>query len=358
MRIVFLVHGMGVHPPKWSDAVRGKLDEVARRYAAFASGPRLDELVELHEISYDGVFEHHVEQMSADVDALEQFATRAGVALRKVPDWLRGASPKEQGFFWTHVVDVLLYRYFALVRDQVRLQVMLQIAGKLAATMRGGQIVDATVIAHSLGTSVVSDSLALLGSRPFNDSEAFLAGKGVKLKSVFTLANVSKELENDIDPYTSVLHPDSAALRPPSDAYCGRYFNFRHVLDPFCLRTPFAPAGWGSDLSSVDDLSHLHDFNVHGFEHYLDHPRVHIPIINGIFERPIVSAKERVDAVSNYPELAGECIDELVALKAEVERFAAPADVEDVVIRGAQFFALARAARDKCKGAVGSLGVA
>lgn len=349
MKLVFLVHGMGVHIPKWSQDVQVKLNECAAQYAAFKNGPKLGDLVEFAEINYDSIFEHHVDAMGADTAALTAFAKQAGVTLTKVPAWLKKASPMEKGFFWTHVVDVLLYRYFALVRDNVRLQVMLQIAGKVAGSAQGGQVVNASVIAHSLGTSVVADSLALLGSKPFNGSDAFLAGKDLKFKSVFTIANVSKQLQHDVDPYASVLHPDSATMNPASEAYCARFYNFRHALDPFCALKPFSPAKWGDDFKSVDKLNHLRDFNVHGFEHYLDNPAVHIPIINGILEMPMITTRERLDAITRYARFKGPCIDALRTFSKGLDAGVAPTDVEEVVMQGAKFLALAQAAKAKCE---------
>lgn len=352
--IVFLVHGMGDQPPDWSTSVRAKLDEVAARYEKFRNGPPFSQRVEVVEIGYDDVFDKLVNQFAGDFANLERFAQQAGRPIGKVAKWFPDANASERGFFWTHVVDVLLYHGFKLVRDEVRVKVMQQFAGKLKASMKGGQIVDAFVIAHSLGTAVTCDTLALLGSQPFNDSDAFLAGS-MKFKGVFTIANVAKEVETDIDPFNSVLHPDSAVVNPPSEAYCTRFGNFRHTLDPFCRLIPFAPPNWGADFNSVEDLKHIHDLNVHGFEHYLDHPKVHIPIINGIFETPIIKSQERDDAIHNYPDVSSECNAELLAMQNFIQGLSAPKDTQELVTAGAEFLARAQALREQCKGVVATL---
>jgi hypothetical protein len=354
-RIVFLVHGMGDQPPDWSTSVKAKLDEVAARYAAFRNGQPLSQRVELVEIDYDSVFDQHVNDFAGDFANLEQFAQQAGRSLGKIANWFPNADASQRGFFWTHVVDVLLYHGFNLVRDEVRVKVMQQFAHKLTSSMQGGRIVDAFVIAHSLGTGVTCDTLALLGSQAFNGSSAFLAGRGMQFKGIFTIANVAKEVATDIDPYTSVLHPDSAVVNPASSAYCARFANFRHVLDPFCRLTPFAPPNWGGDFNSVEDLKHVHDLNVHGFEHYLDHPKVHIPIINGIFETPIITSQERADAIRDYPAIAGECNAELLAMQTFIQGLDAPKDTQELVIGGAEFLARAQALKEQCKGVVATL---
>ena len=224
----------------------------------------------------------------------------------------------------------------------------------------GGEIADTFVVAHSLGTAVAADALALLGTTPFNGSNAFLAGRE-KFKHVFTLANVSRLLEDDVDPYTSVLHPDSAMFTPtpanPPPAYCARFTSFRHVLDPFCWLLPFEPPSWGSDFTNVNDLTHLRAINVHGFEHYLDNPRVHIPIINGIFERPVISATAREQAIANYPTIAGPCIDELRALGRALQDLPRPTDLQDVLICVTKALALGRATQERCAGLASALHV-
>jgi hypothetical protein len=347
--IVFIVHGMGRHPRQWSVPIRQRLNELAAQYDAFTGGAPLDERVELVEVSYDGVFAPLAQQFGTDFSKLKKFAQLAGVSLGKLETWLPTAEETEKEFFWNSALDVLLYFGFKLVRDEVRVRVMQQIATRLATAMDGGRIVNAFVIAHSLGTGVTSDSLALLGTREFNGSDAFVAGRGVKFKGIFTLANVSKEVQTDVDSYASVLHPDSATLNPASAAYCARYASFRHVLDPFCWLAPFDPPNWGSDFKNVDDLTHLRGFNVHGFTHYLDHPRVHIPIINGIFERPIITAQERTDAINDYPLLPSDCVPQFRELLGFVDGLSKPRDVEELTITGAKFLAGAKRLREACR---------
>jgi hypothetical protein len=366
-RLVFLVHGMGDHRPGWSALVTQRFADIARGYPTLADGSLLDD-VDFVEVTYDDVFASQVRQIAGDAAELEKFARQALPAgtvkatLGKVLTWLRqDARPGESAFFWTHVVDVLLYRYFRLVRDPVRLTVMKQFAEALADAETGGEIADAFVVAHTLGTAVAADALALLGTTPFDGSEAFLAGRE-KFKHVFTLANVSRLLEDDIDPYTSVLRPDSATLdpapaNPPPPAYCSRFTTFRHVLDPFCWLLPFEPPSWGSDFTNVNDLTHLRAINVHGFEHYLDNPRVHIPILNGIFERPVISAAAREQAIARYPPIAGPCADELRALGQALQELPMPTDLQNVLICVTKGLALGRAAQERCAGLASALHV-
>jgi len=345
-RLVFLVHGMGQHPPGWSAGVQAALARAAARYRHFAAGPPLGERVRFVEIAYDDVFDRYVDQLAADLGALTAFLQQGGVRLATLTGWLGQATPTERAFFWTHAVDVVLYRYAPQLRDPVRVAVMTQIVDAVNAAKAGGELAEVSVVAHSLGCPVASAALHLLATRPFGGSDAYLVGRDLTVRNVFALANVSRALQDDIDPYASPVRPASA---PPAPTYVTRYHTFRHALDPFARLRPFAPPNWGADYHAPDPvLRHLHGFNVHAFEHYLDHPAVHVPILNGVFGAPVVTAKERVDAIASYPPVAGPCLPQLVGLWNALEQLAEPRDVQEMLVRGVQALALGRAAREGC----------
>lgn len=350
MRLLFVVHGMGVHGQNWADTTLQKLKDLAAPYPV-PGGGSFEQDVTLVPISYDSEFTRHLDTWDKSAEALEAFATEKQIQLPMgLVTWLRGASETEKNFFWSHVVDVVLYRFFPLIATPVRLQVMKQITEKLAASMRNGTVVQASVMAHSLGTAVTHDALALLGSTAFDGSQAFMVGR-FRFENIFMVANVGRILETTPRCYDSCVHPIS---RNPAAAYCARYYNFRHALDPFPAVRPFEPANWGSDfMTPAQRPNHLHDFNVHGFEHYLEHPAVHIPIINGMFGR-IVSKDDERAAIERFPRVPPDhpCQAKLVEAEARframVDALGASDDPVDVVKTGVRFFAAAKEARDAC----------
>jgi hypothetical protein len=350
MRILFLVHGMGVHGQHWAGDARARLNEVAARYPFF-HGRRLDQEVTVVPVSYDTEFTRHLQQWHDSAAALETFARDQQVQLPLgLITWLNGASETERNFFWSHVVDVVLYRFFPLVATPVRLQVMKQITTTLADAMQDGTVVNASVMAHSLGTAVTHDALAALGSTAFDGSEAFMVGR-FRFENIFMVANVGRILETPPPCYDSCLHPLS---RGAATAYTSRYYNFRHQYDPFPVPRAFDPVNWGADyITPRRAIDHLHDFNVHGLEHYLEHPAVHIPIINALFGRVITKAQEG-EALEAFPRIppGHRCPAALLAaeteFKALVEAVKAFDDPLQVVIAGAKFFAAAKEARDAC----------
>jgi hypothetical protein len=351
MRLLFVVHGMGVHGQDWAAATIAKLNDVASRYE-IRNGRRFDQDVTIVPITYDGEFTRHLEVWDNSSEELQEFAREQQIQLPPgLIDWLRGASETEQNFFWSHVVDVVLYRFFRLVATPARLQLMKQITTKLAAAMQNGVVVQASVLAHSLGTAVTHDALAALGSLPFDGSEAFMVAR-FRFENIFMVANVGRILETAPRCYESCLHPIS---RNPAAAYCTRYYNFRHALDPFPAVRPFEPADWGTDLiTPAQPLDHLYEFNVHGLEHYLEHPAVHIPFINGMFGRVIDKDVERA-AIRDFPRVPPNhpCPQQLIEAETSFRRLVQALrgsdDPLDVVKTGARFFAAAKEARDACR---------
>lgn len=369
-RVLFLVHGMGANAPGWSARVKEKLNEVALRYPGFRreypSGDMTD-LVEVVEITYDDCFSRYVNDWDESLAALEEFVPpnelHAGEPLddfSKVISWVRDdAHPTERSFFWSHAVDVLLYRFFPLVTDEVRATVLDQMAARLARPN-----VQGSVLAHSLGTRVALDCLHLLGTVPFGSGESFLASNGYFLDAVFTVANVSAGMgrvrRGDPPLYQSIVHPLTTPRNVVSaPGYCGAFFDYRHALDPFTAAKPFAPQGWGSDYvtpaRAFDDLAP--DWNVHGFTHYLEHPAVHVPIINAMLAKadPLVSQAELAEAIGNYraPALP-PCQQVVQRFVTRIEELAATlrttgGDVATFIIAAAQFYAAIQEARDACR---------
>ena len=306
MRVLFIVHGMGVHGHNWAEPVVAKLEETASRYQYFKrKQKRLADEVEIVPIGYDGEFTQHLETWNQETDALRTFA-EANQALGDVVDlldWLDDVDDTERNFFWSHVVDVALYRYFKTVMRPVRLRVMKGLVDHLIPRMKGGAIVQASIMAHSLGTSVTHDALADLSSAPITDkqgrqSDAFMAGN-FAFENIFMVANVGRVLETSPTCDASTVHPKSVR---PSDAYCAHYYNFRHRLDPFPAVRAFEPQDWGNQFHSIAGLDHIRQPNVHGWEHYLDHPRVHVDLLNAIMHG-VIDDDEREAAIEEYPRV-------------------------------------------------------
>ncbi|MEO6526261.1 MAG: hypothetical protein ABIP93_06525 [Gemmatimonadaceae bacterium] len=360
--ILFLLHGMGRFEKEWAKETIAQLNELPDTYdyswittdpADGTTKRTFADLVDCIPIQYDHVFDRYLKQWGASTEALSAKAKEFGVDLSRVLGWLEHADEVEKNFFWTHVVDVLLYRFFSIVTAEVRVRVRDAIAEKLEEASRDGQIVSASVLAYSLGTAVAHDALALLGTQPIptpaGPNNAWLADN-FTFDSIFMCANVGRVLETVPRVYQSVVRPATSVDQP---SYFNSYYNFRHALDPFPAVRPFGPLGWGSRYIEGESGTKVMQFDVHSFTHYLADPRVHALVYRGLFGSAAVSAPQFKKAKTQYDALPEpKCIAELTHFKSAAQRIIAlaqtGADPNALVIGGVQFLAAAEEARVAC----------
>jgi hypothetical protein len=117
------------------------------------------------------------------------------------------------------------------------------------------------------------------------------------------VANTSRLLQTpsaEVAPaYGSIVRPG-----PVEDAgsYCATYLNVRHGFDPVPQPRRFDPVGWRKEYSTVV-VDHLRDPNVHGFSHYLQNPRVHVPVLRRLTRSSAVTAAEEVREIEAFPQI-------------------------------------------------------
>src|SRR5262249_36953451 len=153
-----------------------------------------------------------------------------------------------------------------------------------------------------------------------------------------------------------------SVVRPAKDGdadntYCQFFVNVWHRWDPFVLCGPFRPTTWGDGYFPVGPLEHFHQANVHGFTHYLDHPAVHIPIINGTLGDRVIPSREQQDALARYPQIGSpECAAQIQTLQDTAKEFSNVGDdLEGLATKGAEFYAAAKRAAEACRGLASNL---
>ncbi len=314
MHHLFIIHGMGAHETDaWADKVIDKIKEVSKRYEFFQSN-QLEDHINFIPISYDEIIEDIISQWRDNAGSVTGFATEHGIDisfnLSSINDWVEEADNFEENFFWTHIADVLIYRYFLTVQAHIRTHVAEQFVtgiNKIKDEFPDNQ--SSSVLAHSLGTSVVHDSLHMLGTSMFSENQSFRARTHWFFQVMYSLANVSCVLESDFDPYSSVVKPPSGG----SNSYFEAFINYRHKLDPFTKVKRFNPGNWGNDYI-LFELNHYKDWNIHSYEHYLDHPQVHVPMLANMVQNS-VTIEEEESAYHDYDSnLFGgnlKCIEEV-----------------------------------------------
>jgi hypothetical protein len=354
-RLLFVIHGMGVHSDReWFPAIRTRLDEVAARYPAFqGQGKAFSSQVELVPLQYDREFTEWLDRWNGSADEIERSAVEHSISMPNLVGWLRGVNETEKNFFWSHVVDVLLYRFFSLVTTPVRVSVAQQIVSKINEVKDRNEPVQVSFLCHSLGTAVLHDTLALLASNPSLEARRAFSGNGFPFRAVFMVANVGRVLEHDIpgfQAYRSVVHPLSIR---PEDAWFTRFYLFRHKLDPFTLVRRFRPEGWGDRYLAADDLDHFGDFNVHDFGHYLDHPRVHVPLLNDTLPGSVPAAQREAALAAYRPQVEPGCAGKMAEFVTDLRRMCdligGQENPADLIRAGTQFLARAKEAADACR---------
>ena len=355
-RLLFIVHGMGVHDTAWADPTIAHLKKIPSDYGYEwfdANGP-LEDHVKCVPISYDKAFTELLDQWAESADELEQFANTEGVGIAKSLDFLQGASAAEQQFFWTSVVDVLLYRLFPIVTANVRDVVKKAIVERFTAETAAGSVVDVSIMAHSLGTSVTHDTLSIMATKPIQapagPNQSFMLGN-FQFKRIFQVANVSRVLQTTPAVLSSPIHPFTV---DPATSYTRGFLNFKHRYDLFTMVRPFtAPAGWGGGFLEPAGINRILGFNVHDLDLYLEDPRCHIPILRQLIDPAVVTPDEEADALDAYdakPE--PDCLQQLDDFKDRIDDLIAQAstslDLQDLFIALTKGMTAARDAKNAC----------
>jgi hypothetical protein len=300
--LLLVAHGVGVHEAGWEAAVQTKLTEVAGRYAAFQPDPeKLWDEVELQAVSYDGILSETLEQWKTHAGGVMDFVAKHKAPGTESLAWIEELAEQDEDYLWTHVGDVVIYHFFPLFRERIRSRVMRSIADAVFAEP-GRHMRDCTILAHSLGTSVVHDSLHVLGTETIAGFANTLGPPNERFRAIVMLANVSRLLESTVGAFKSIVR---GGAQDDLASDCTRFMSFRHELDPICVVRPFLPMDFDPQFNRIRSLSHYRAFDIHGYEHYLDHPRVHVPLLNSACGVDRITPDERDAAVDAYAKFDG-----------------------------------------------------
>ena len=325
---LFVVHGMGEFDASWVKPVEKRLSGLYAKYPTLASVPQAQRFT-VHPIRYDDVLSDLVKKWQADSNAISKLAAgvSAGTAEAMV-GWLKTAGT---GFEWTHAADVLLYRCFSDVREAVQVTVANQMVKVINKDLKDVQDCRWAVLAHSLGTSAVHDALHALWTTQFPDGSKFSPAH-VKAAFVMMVANVSRLLETDVDVLTSVVQPGTGSSK---ERGCLNFLTVRHALDPFTIPRKFDPVGWPDAVTVEQEryksvrVQHFRDRNIHGLDHYLQHPAVHIPLMRLLAnKKSVISASEENKALTEFTDL-GSLPQDLVIAELKRLELMQPAQSDD-----------------------------
>ena len=282
---LFLVHGIGAHKRNWAGNIKKQL---RKTYADIPSeaGQSLDDFVTIKAINYDRIFEKALARMRAnneEVFSAVKTLDLSDTFFGKFSDF--AAKLDDKNFFTTHVLDVFFYRY-----TPMRGYIQAMLAAEFLDALKPTQIqnIDWSIICHSMGTSVVHDTLHNMFTTTFEDGD----GNKIKLDpsnqfvKVYTaLANVSRLFELPrARAYKSMVRPRQAKPAPQGAGIIQNFINARHRFDPIALVREFNPEDRWYDRHATPgfrdvELTAVYESNVHNFEHYLANPKVYYPLL-------------------------------------------------------------------------------
>lgn len=315
---VIIVHGMGSTTAEEFEKEFIDACEAAFKNYGKIKGEKASKSFDIKTFAYNEIFEGVRSQMTSGSSTIKEFISnnRSGKATKELPglvdsvdrlyDFIGGDSK-----YATHWLDILIYR-MTLFGEDVRIH----FADFLVKVMREnvGSSSDIHVIGHSLGTSVVHDTLAKLyvDDFPFKTNTGVKApGKlnlnGYRLGSIHLFANVSRVLESFINVEESIVKP--------GDHGCTQYFyQYVHQLDPIPRVKPFRPsrtAGWLSpkiwdEQYKLVETSSITAGNPHSLSHYLLDPENNYPLFKKIFPDALLNENDKKKAKKKFDELTLE----------------------------------------------------
>jgi hypothetical protein len=282
--IIFFVAGVGDDVKGWSKGLRAEFKALFDSYPLPAGGMPFDQQFRTEEIFYNDFFDGWRKRAADDAKAALGLFGSEGLpsdAIRRLLEW--GKSAGGGGFWRTHALDALQYRYLRLASEPVRAAVEFQIMTQLSES-EFGTPARWSIISHSLGTSIVHDTLheMFAPGAGAKDSEKFQPYAVVMLSNVSQLLHNPRVLGGGVDAYGSVVRPN----REPNLGACRYYLHGNNAYDPIALAGRFNPPDdWLTDAVKVQRrLRNLpiemipKSRNVHGFSEYLAHPGVHVPL--------------------------------------------------------------------------------
>ena len=269
---LFLVHGIGVHrDASWADEAVNSLAEAWAQSIGLESS--MADHIDVVPIAYDEVFEDYLNDFSDLSNALFSDALTLSQPEREsIATSLEQANVKERHALLSYIFDVLLYK-MDIVKEQVNVVVAKQLYNKISQL---GTEDNFGIVAHSLGTRVINDTLQNI--RSGQADEANFYRQGYRLKFLMQISDVT-------DLFGLPFQNDKY---PPKDVYSYDTYDYLRTVtnrfDPIARIIPTRLDHWpqgrltenymGRPAYKDILLDHVHEINVHGLTHYMLHPEI------------------------------------------------------------------------------------
>lgn len=310
---LIIVHGMGSYSEgEFKGEVVEALKDAYGLYEGFESRNPTKE-INIVEFNYDDIFENYRNRIANDASSVASVLgaiphqTNISAISSRLTGYITKFSSDE--FFYTHWLDVLFYRY-TLLGELVRLR----LGVLLTKILKDNSALNVSIMGHSLGTSIVHDTLAKLYSNrgkwhqaSYNDANEkpeHLSISDNKLKSVTMVANVSRLLETP-----EIARVENSVVRPKTG--CTNTFQeFRHKFDPFTYPKPFNPPDelpWSNRFAyKLVTPTGVTQLNTHGIKSYLLNPKCHLKLLKYADPNFTPSDVVKAKAKQKYADMTAE----------------------------------------------------
>ncbi|RBP49676.1 hypothetical protein [Arenicella xantha] len=296
---LFLIHGIGIHrDPSWADQAIERLSEAWQR--SIKLNTPMQEHIEVVPICYDSAFEDYLDDFADLGKAVFSDAlTLPDREREQLAATLVTNAVTHKHFLWSYLVDVVLYK-MSIVKEQVNALVAKQLYQHISRHSTSDQF---GIVAHSLGTRVINDTLQNIRTAATDKSNFYQ--QGYRIKFLMQISDVT-------DLFSLPLNHDQF---PPCDVYPHYTYDYLRTItncfDPIARMVPTRLQHWPEGLKQANHLGrpvykdivldHVHETNVHGLTHYMLHPKITDEIFDlSGFKRLLTESDTRC---SDFPAL-------------------------------------------------------
>lgn len=301
-----------------SDAFKNAFNLYQKYY-----GMSAEDFVEIIPFEYNDIFDQDREKMSNQaqpivdrLDTLDSLDNGSESLTKKAIEEISKieAGINDDDFFKTHWLDVFFYR-FTILGEMVRIKLSNLIDKSILDL--GGNAQRLHILGHSLGTSVLHDTLAKQYSDQFQTSKVKkLSVNTHKLGSLHLIANTSRVLE-------SFIKVNLSTVKPGRRGCVHKYLEYRHIFDPITWPRAFNPSDNGNWISSdswnifkryklqrLTSVTNEHG-NVHDINHYILNPLVHRELFSDVFGIKLTEDEKNEGYENYYSKTFGKVADDL-----------------------------------------------
>ncbi|MFW8649385.1 hypothetical protein [Vibrio diabolicus] len=239
MALILVVHGIGTHTEKSiEDTVKEAGDICIKRYGVEGEYAKHVRVVG---IGYDEVFEEERKLIAKNRDNFFDLLKKTGLQIPGMLKWLKKID--DDNWFTTHGLDILLYA--GLHSELVRYKVARKMADAIEKAKSDGVhesgMKGVHIVAHSMGTAVVHDTLRKMYGSGVCDPEErgrtySLDPSDDKIATLWMFANTTPLFHyfgEHVDGMTSTTDPLKSIVRPGrgKKGCVSRFYDISHEYD-------------------------------------------------------------------------------------------------------------------------------